>query len=89
MFLCSLFFSLFLSHLAFRLLPPGPGRLLLCGQHGGKHCVCVGERQPVPTLPARGADEHQRVQRAACRRSRRVHQEPPAQKPGCVSESVN
>lgn len=62
--------------------PSGPGRLLLCCQHGRQHSVCVGECQPVFALPAGGADEHQRLQRAACWRSHRVHQEPPAQEPG-------
>jgi len=64
------------------LTPPGSGRLLLRGQHGGKHRVCVGEREPVSALPAGGADEHQRLQRAARRRPRRVRQEPPAHQPG-------
>ena len=64
------------------LSPPGPGRLLFRGEHGGQRRVCVGERDAVPALPPGGADEHQRVQRAARGRPRRVHQEPAAQEPG-------
>lgn len=52
------------------LSPPGPGWLLLRGKHGGQHRVRVRERDPVPALQPGGADEHERLQRTACRGSR-------------------
>lgn len=51
----------------------GLGWLLLCGEHGGEHCVCVGKCVPVPALQSGGAYEHKCLQHFTRRRPHRVY----------------
>lgn len=70
-------------------IPPGPGWLLLRGEYGGQHCVCIWECDPVPALQPGRAHEHQCLQCAARWGSCRVHQELAAKVPWLAKSSFS